>query len=79
MISVENSAALVKGAAPSAPKIVKLTVTRSFYVAGIRKDVGDVVEVPEQQARELTSLGKAIAYVEKPAAPRKAPPKEKPE
>lgn len=75
MISVENSGALVKGASQSAAQVVKLEVVRAFCIAGVRKDVGEVVEVPAPLAKELASLGKAIAYVEKPA-PKRAAPKE---
>lgn len=78
MISVANSGALVQGAPQSAPKVVKLEVARAFCIAGVRKEVGEIVEVPAPLAKELSAMGKAIAYVEKPAAPKRAP-KEKTE
>ena len=78
MISVENSGALVKSASQSATKVVKLEVVRAFCIDGVRKEVGDTVEMQSATARELVAMGKAIAYVEKPAAPKRAP-KEKPE
>lgn len=76
-LTTSQAGALVKSAPAAAPKVVKLEVARAFCIAGIRKEVGDVVEVSEPLARELTSIGKALAYVAKPAAPVKAPPKEK--
>lgn len=72
MISVESSPALVKGAGQSAPKVVKLEVVRAFCIDGVRREVGDTVEVQAATARELAAMGKAIAYVEKPAPKRAA-------
>lgn len=77
MISVENSAALVKGAAPAATAVVKLEVVRAFCIKGVRQEVGDTVEVQAATARELMAMGKAVAYVDKPAAATRAAPKER--
>lgn len=72
MLTTSQAGALVKGASAAKPKVVQLEVTRAFCIAGVRKAVGDVLEVSESLARELTSLGKATAYVEKPAPAKPA-------
>lgn len=77
-LTTSQAGALVKGAPAAKPKFVQLEVSRPFCIAGVRKEVGDVVEVSESLARELVSIGKAIAYVAKPApAKPAAAPKEK--
>lgn len=79
-LTTAQGAALVKGAAPTSPKVVKVEVTRAFCVSGVRLDVGATLEVSEAMARELASTGKAIPYVDKPAPARLAKGlKEKPE
>jgi hypothetical protein len=72
VITTQEAGALVKGAPAAKPKVVKLTVTRAFCIAGARQEVGATVEVTEALGRELASMGKAIAYVEKPAEAKSA-------
>lgn len=75
MIATSNAGALVKGAPASQAKLVKLTVTRAFCIAGVRQELGATVEVTEALGRELASMGKVIAYVEKAKAkPEPKPP-----
>lgn len=69
-LTTAQGAALVKGAAPTPRKVVKVEVTRAFCVAGVRLDVGATLEVTEALAQELAGCGKAIPYVEKPAPAR---------
>lgn len=68
MIATPKAAALVKGAAPAKPVLVKVEVVRPFCVAGVRLEVGATLEVSETLARELQVNGKAVPHVEKPAA-----------
>lgn len=68
MIATSNAAALVKGAAAPAARLVKVEVTRAFCMKGERVEVGATLEVPEALARELMSNGKVVPFVEKPAA-----------
>jgi hypothetical protein len=74
VISAANAAALIKGAAATPQKTVKVEVTRAFCIKGQRLEVGTAVEVPEALARELQSTGKAVPYTEKaaPAKPARA-------
>lgn len=53
-----------------------VTVTRAFCIAGLRQEVGSVVEVSDGLAIELVALGKASRDVV-PAPASEAPPKRK--
>lgn len=79
MINTANAAALVKGAAATPQKTVKVEVTRAFCIKGERQEVGAACEVPEGLARELVSAGKAVPFIEKPAAARRPARQEKSE
>jgi hypothetical protein len=76
-MTTKPGAALVKGAAPTAPKVVKLEVTRAFCMQGKRIEVGATLEVPGPLASELVTNGKATPYVEKPQAAAKTSGQEK--
>lgn len=54
---------------------MKVTVTRAFCLAGLRQEVGQVVEVTPALAAELVAYGKAsyeVAVVAEEAPKRKA-------
>ncbi len=57
-----------------------VTVTRAFCIAGLRQEVGSVVEVSDGLAIELVALGKASRDVvpAPPAAPKRKAKKEEP-
>lgn len=79
MIATSQAAALVKGAAATARKAVKVTVTRAFCVHGKRLEVGAALEVAESVARQLMSDGKAVAFIEKAIAKKADTPEQKPD
>ncbi len=76
-MATPHGAALVKGAASTPAKPVKLEVTRAFCMQGKRLEVGATLEVPGPLAGELITNGKARPYVEKPAPAAKAAGQEK--
>ncbi len=43
---------------------MKIKITRNTVAGGIPVNVGDVVEVPEQEAKFLVQIGKAEKFVE---------------
>jgi hypothetical protein len=43
-------------------------ITRATVAAGRRVNVGEVVELPESQARTLLAMGKAVPIVDAPVA-----------
>jgi hypothetical protein len=56
---------------------VKVRILKSCYVGKQVRKIGDVVTVPEPQARELCWMRKAELVIDKPAAPPLEPPKKR--
>jgi hypothetical protein len=46
------------------PKTAKIRVTKPFYIAGVLKPTGEVLDLPYAEAREFVAMNKAEMYVE---------------
>jgi hypothetical protein len=60
------------------PETQPHTVLRPIFMAGLRVEVGEVVQLNRQQARELANAGKVSVQPAADMAPPKARPKAPP-
>jgi hypothetical protein len=58
---------------------MKVRILKACYIGKQVRKIGDVVTVPETQARELCWMRKAELVIDKPSAPTPEPPKKKTE
>lgn len=56
---------------------MKIRILRACYIGKQVRKIGDVLTVPEVQARELCWMRKAELVIDKPSAPAPEPPKKR--